>query len=591
MATQEVKRKLVAILSADVKGYSRLMGEDEKMTVRTLNAYKEVMTGLIQHHRGRVVDAPGDNVLAEFGSVVDAVECAVEIQKELKTRNAELSENRKMEFRIGVNLGDVIEDGEQILGDGVNIAARLESLSEAGGICISGTAFDQVENKLELGYEYLGEQTVKNIKKAVRVYRVLMEPGQAGKVIGREKLEPKHFPDKPSIAVLPFDNLSGDPRQESIADGVAENITTTLAKIPELFVIARNSAFEYKGKPIDVKKVAGYLGVRYILEGSIQKSGERIRITAQLIDASSGHHIWSEKYDREMRDFFALSDEITRNIAVALQIKLTEGEQARVFHRDTENLEAWALASQAWYLLQGFTKEDNARVRELAEQAVKLDPQYGFAWSLLAYSYLFDVRMGWCESPEEYFKKAIELNQKALTLNNGLFCATAMLGVIHLFKRQYEQAIEMGRRSIELGPNISASYMILSEILCYAGDFEEAITLGEKAIRLHPFCRYTYLNTLARSYRMVGRYEEALALYRQVLTRAQKEAFSPLPAYIGLADVYSEMGRVDEARTQALEVLRINPIFSLENWSKTELFRDAGHLEKRLTALRKAGLK
>jgi tetratricopeptide (TPR) repeat protein len=199
--------------------------------------------------------------------------------------------------------------------------------------------------------------------------------------------------------------------------------------------------------------------------------------------------------------------------------------------------------------------------------------------------------MGWCESPEEYFKKAIELNQKALTLNNGLFCATAMLGVIHLFKRQYEQAIEMGRRSIELGPNISASYMILSEILCYAGDFEEAITLGEKAIRLHPFCRYTYLNTLARSYRMVGRYEEALALYRQVLTRAQKEAFSPLPAYIGLADVYSEMGRVDEARTQALEVLRINPIFSLENWSKTELFRDAGHLEKRLTALRKAGLK
>jgi adenylate cyclase len=591
MTTQEVKRKLAAILSADVKGYSRLMGEDEKGTVRTLHACKEVMTGLIQHHHGRVVDAPGDNVLAEFASVVDAVECAVEVQKELKTRNAELPENRRMEFRIGVNLGDVIEDGEQILGDGVNIAARLESLCEVGGICISGTAFDQVENKLELGYEYLGEQTVKNIKKAVRVYRVLMEPDEAGKVIGQEKLEPKHFPDKPSIAVLSFDNLSGDPSQESIADGVAENITTTLSKIPELFVIARNSAFEYKGKPIDVKKVAGNLGVRYVLEGSVQKSGERIRITAQLIDATSGHHIWSEKYDREMRDFFALSDEVTRHIAVALQIKLTEGEQARVWHRDTKNLDAWALATEAWNLISRFTKEDNARVRELTEEAVKLDPQYGLAWSLLAYSYFNAARMGWCESPKEYFNKAIELNQKALMLNKDLFCATAMLGQVHLAQRQYERAIEMGRRSIELGPNIAVNYMTLAVTLYYTGNFEEAITLGEKAIRLHPFCPWFFLINLARSYCMVGCYEEALALYRQGLYRTQQEAVNPLPVHIGLVEVYSEMGRVEEAHTQALEILRINPGFSLENWSKTEPFRDAAHLQKRLTALRKVGLK
>ena len=503
----------------------------------------------------------------------------------------ELPENRKMEFRIGVNLGDVIEDGEQILGDAVNIAARLESLSVAGGICISGSAYDFVGKKLSLGYEYLGEHTVKNIEKAVRVYRVLTEPEQAGKVIGEEKLEPKHFPDKPSIAVLPFDNLSGDPSQESIADGLAENITTTLSKIPELFVIARNSAFGYKGKSIDVKKIAESLGVRYILEGSIQKSGERIRITAQLIDATSGHHIWSEKYDREVRDFFALSDEITRNIAVALQIKLTEGEQARVFHRYTENLEAWALATQAWNLVQRFTREDNARTREIVEQAVKMDPQYGFAWSLLAYSYFNAARMGWCESPKEYFNKAIELNQKALTLNKDLFCATAMLGLIHLAQRQYEQAIEMGRRSIELGPNIALNYVGLASTLCYAGNFEEAITLGEKAVRLHPFCPWYYLSYLARSYRMAGRYKEALALYRQILNRAQKEALSPLPAYIGLAEVYSEMGRVEEAHTQALEILRIDPSFSLENWSKTEPFRDATHLEKRLTALHKAGLK
>jgi adenylate cyclase len=636
MTTQEVKRKLTAILSADVKGYSRLMSEDEVGTIHTLNAYKEVMTGLIQLHHGRVVDAPGDNVLAEFGSVVDAVQCAVEIQKELKTRNAELPENRRMEFRIGVNLGDVVEDGGQILGDGVNIAARLESLSEAGGIYISGTAFDHVKNKLNLGYKYLGEQTVKNILEPVRMYQVLMEAEAAGKVIGEKKAKPRQWqratiglvvavivvvaavaiwrfylrpttppvglaskekmafplPDKPSIAVLPFVNMSGDPGQESFADGVTENITTTLSKIPEIFVIARNSAFEYKGKPKDVKKVAENLGVRYVLEGSVQKSGERIRITAQLIDATSGHHIWSEKYDRDTRDLFALLDDVTRNIAVALQIKLTEGEQARVWHRDTKNLEAWALATQAWDSVSiRFSREGNARGRELAEQAVKLDPQYGFAWSLLAYTYFNAARMRWCESPTEYLKKAIELNQKALTLNKDLFCATAMLGQILWAQGQYERAIEMGRRSIELGPNQSLTYVILSEILCYAGNFEEAITLGEKAVRLHPFCRYSYLAILAKSYRMAGRYEEALALYRQILYRAQKEAFSPLPACIGLADVYSEMGRVEEAHTQALEILRINPNFSLENWSKMELFRDAKHLEKRLTALRKAGLK
>jgi len=421
------------------------------------------------------------------------------------------------------------------------------------------------------------------------IWKTYLKPDR-GDVASIEKMA-LPLPNKPSIAVLPFVNMSGDPKQEFLSDGITENITTTLSKIPELFVIARNSAFEYKGKPIDVKKVAGNLGVRYVLEGGIQKSGERIRITAQLIDVISGHHIWSEKYDREMRDLFALIDDVTRNIAVALQIKLTEGEQARVFHRDTKNLEAWALATEAWNLIPRFTREDNARGGKLAEQAVNLDPHYGFAWSLLAYSYFNAAKMGWCESPKEYFNKAIELNQKALTLNKDLFCATGMQGQIHLAQRQYERAIEMGRRSLELGPNMPANYRILSEILCYAGNFEEAITLGEKAVRLHPFCPWHYLTTLARSYRMAGRYEEALVLYRQVLNRAQKEALNPLPIYIGLADVYSEMGRVEEAHTQALGILRINPSFSLENWSKTEPFRDAKHLEKRLTALRKAGLK
>ena len=419
------------------------------------------------------------------------------------------------------------------------------------------------------------------------IWKAYLKPGP-GDVASIEKMA-FPLPDRPSITVLPFVNIDRELAQEYFCDAVTENITTTLSKIPELFVIARTSALVYKGNPMDVKKIAENLGVRYVLEGSVQKSGERIRITAQLIDATSSHHIWSEKYDRDKRDVFALIDNVTRNIAVALQIKLTEGEQARVFYRETENQEAWALASQGWDLVQRGTKEDNARTRELSEQAVKLDPHYGFAWSLLAFSYFNAARLGWCESPQEYFKKAIELNQKALTLNKDLFCATAMLGQIHLYQRQYEQAIEMGRRSIELGPSIAVNYMILASILRYTGNFEEAIAQGQKAISLHPFCPWYYWLDLAMSYRMAGRYEEALKLYRQILTRASKEAFNPLWVYLGLADVYSEMGRVEEAHAQTLEVLRIDPGFSLENWSKTQPFRDAKHLEKCLTALRKAG--
>ena len=391
MTTQEVKRKLTAILSADVKGYSRLMGEDEEGTIRTLNTYKEVMTTLIQQQRGRVVDAPGDNVLAEFASVVDAVRCAVEIQKELKTRNAELPENRRMEFRIGVNLGDVVEDGEQILGDGVNIAARMESLADGGGICISGTVYDHIENKLPFGYGYIGEQTVKNIAKPVRVYRVLMEPGVtiprvtaetevkqrpwqktaliAGAILiviiaavaiwklyirpipptevaSKEKMV-FPLPDKPSIAVLPFVNMSGDPKEEYFSDGITEEIITALSKVPYLFVISRQSTFTYKGKPVKVKQVSEELGVRYVLEGSVRKAGDKVRITAQLIDAITGHHLWAERYDRDLKEIFALQDEITMKIITALQVKLTQGEQAAMIGKGTKNLEAFLKCLQS----------------------------------------------------------------------------------------------------------------------------------------------------------------------------------------------------------------------------------------------------
>jgi TolB-like protein/class 3 adenylate cyclase len=424
MAEEGFKRKLTAILSADVIGYSRLMRDDEEATVRDLAAHRVLITDIIQQHHGRVIDSPGDNILAEFASVVDAVNGAIKIQNSVKISNTGIAEDRRMEFRIGFNLGDVIEEEERIYGDGVNIAARVEGLASAGGISISGTVYEHIKDKLSLGYHYLGEQDVKNIPEPVRVYRILTEPDDAGKMVGAEKpkagkwrlaafsalaliifvvgalfiwnyhsrvqIEPASLdkiayplPDKPSIAVLPFDNLSGDPEQDYIADGISENIITALSYIPQMFVIARNSSFTYKGKPVKVQQVSEELGVRYILEGSVFKSGEKIRITAQLIDALTGGHMWSERFDRDLKDFFNLLDEITLAITVALQIELTDGEQARMWYDSTSNFEAWGHAVKGMGIFYNFGKEDMLKSRQLFEKALEIDPEYAHAVNML----------------------------------------------------------------------------------------------------------------------------------------------------------------------------------------------------------------
>jgi adenylate cyclase len=396
MATGDVKRKLTAIFSADVEGYSRLMGEDELATVETLTSYKETMGKLIRQHRGRVVDSTGDNLLAEFASVVDAVQCAVEVQQVLSAKNEALPEGRRMYFRIGINLGDVIEEEERIYGDGVNVAARMESLAEGGGISISGTAYDQLGKKLPLGYKYIGEQSVKNIEKPVRVYRVLPQAEAAGKVIGEKKPISRHWrwaavalivvvaalviwnfyfrppfepaseermafalPDKPSIAVLPFVNMSEDPKQEYFSDGLTEEIITALSKVPKVFVIARESTFSYKGKSVKVNQVAEELGVRYVLEGSVRKAEDRVRITAQLIDAIKGYHLWAERYDRDLKDIFAIQDEITMKIVTSLQVSLTEGETARMQAKGTNSLDAYLLFLQGWKETGSMNKDGN----------------------------------------------------------------------------------------------------------------------------------------------------------------------------------------------------------------------------------------
>ncbi len=633
MTEERMKRKLSAIFSADVEGYSRLMGDDEVATVRTLEDYRDVMADLIEQHRGRVVDSPGDNLLAEFGSVVDAVQCAVEVQRILKAKNAGLPENRRMKFRLGINLGDVIQEGDRIYGDGVNIAARIEGLAEAGGICISGNAYDQIENKLALGYEYMGKHEVKNITKPVRVYKVPMELGDKKvRVRRKRKTGPRPWqraslaagvilflavvafavwnfyfrpapppvevaseermmfplPEKPSIAVLPFVNMSRDPDQEYFADGISENIITALSHIPQMFVIARNSTFTYKGRPVKVQQVSEELGVRYVLEGSIQRSGDRIRVTAQLIDATTGHHLWAERYDRELKDIFALQDEITLKILTALQVKLTEGEQARLWST-TDNFEAWGNVIKGSSLFEEFRKQSNYRAQQLFEQAAKLDPDWDIAWIMLAWTHWAEARFGWTETPGESIKRAIEIAQKVAAINDTLPELHSLWSNIYLLQGKYEKAITEGRKGTTLGPNNALCHVLLAYAMNSAGRFEEAIDLMEKAIRLSPYSAPWYLMMLGDAYRMAGRYEDALAVGKQYLDRCRKGECNPCPAHMGLAATYIGLGRIEEARAHASEVSKIDPDFSLDKARKTISFKDPVHVERAIEALRRAG--
>jgi adenylate cyclase len=641
MTAQEVKRKLTAILSADVKGYTRLIAKDEAGTLQTLNTYKEAMVGLIQHHHGRVVDAPGDNLLAEFASVVDAVQCAVEIQKELRARNDKLPIHRKMEFRIGINLGDVVEEEDKIFGDGVNIAARMQSLADGGSICISGTVYEHIKNKLTLRYEYLGKQRIKNIVGPVKVYRVMIEPETLVSVVSRWKragvnywkrihpafkilvalvaagnalwqlyprsisrpveVTPKDkmievasrekmafpLPDKPSIAVLPFVNMSGDKEQEYFSDGITEEIITALSKVPDLFVISRQSTFTYKGKAVKVKQVSEELGVRYVLEGSVRKESDKVRITAQLIDALSGHHLWAERYDRDLKNIFALQDEITMKIITALQVKLTAGELATLWAKGTKNLEAYLKYMEAFANYSRQTKEGNALAKKLAEEVIALDPNYPRGYILLAQTHLWDILLGTTESHDQSMAKATELGKKALALDDSETSAHGMLGAIYVMSRQYDKAIAQVERTISLNPNSWDGFIRYGFILLNSGRPEEAIPVFKNARRLNPSPSQFYFLHIATAYRLTGRYEEAIETAKEGLRYVPNN----VNIYLQLTATYSMMGREEDARTAATEVMKINPKFSLVWYAKTLYFKNKSDVDKTLEALRKAGLK
>jgi adenylate cyclase len=629
MADEGFKRKLTAILSADVEGYSRLMGEDEEATVRTLTAYREVLFTLIQQHNGTVLDSPGDNLLAEFVSVVDAVQCAVAVQKEIKARNDELPENRKMQFRIGINLGDVIQEKDRIYGDGVNIAARLEGLAEPGGICISKTAFDHIESKLPYGYEFLGDQTVKNIVKPVGVYRVLMEPrvtvveemkavvvipfwrrkaSVAGVIAAvtaimgvavwnfyfrPPPIEPAsvermafELPDKPSIAVLPFENLSGDPQQEYVSDGISEAIINALSKVPRMFVIARNSSFTYKGKPVKVQQVAEELGVQYVLEGSVQRSGEKLRVTTQLIDALKGHHLWSEQYDIKMDDLLAVQDKIAMNILVETQVKLTDGEQVHLLKRETNSLKAYEKYLEASKYYNRTNREDMYKARQLYEEAIRLDPDFSGAYRGIAATHFWDAARRWSQDPGKSWQLATEYARKALDLDennsfNLLFWSRIVQG-----NGDHEQAIEICRRALKMNPNHAAAYEALAGTLFNAGRYEEAIPLQEKAGRLNPFPPASYYRNSGLYYWFAGRHEHAIAASKKALHLNPDD----ITTFRNLVAIYTTIGQEEKARVAAAEVLRLDPSFTIEREFKTMGWKDREGMERYMDSLRKAGL-
>ena len=581
-ANQKVTRKLTAIMSADVKGYSILMADDEVFTIKMLNEYRGIMSNCIGQYNGRVVDSPGDNVLAEFASAVDALQCAVEIQKRLKKENDRLVESKRLEFRIGVNIGDVIQDGNRIYGDGVNVASRIEGLSEPGGVCLSKSAYEQIKKKLDFGFEYMGEHPVKNISEPVSVYKVLIDSERSQPLV-EEKLE---LPDKPSIAVLPFVNMSGDPGQEYFSDGLTEQIINGLCKVSNLFVIARNSSFVYKGKPVNAQQVAKELGVRYILEGSVQKAADRVRITAQLIDATTGYHLWSENYDRDLSDIFALQDEITLKIIDALSIKLTLGEQARLWEGGTTSIQAFDKYMRAMDCFFRTNEKDNKQTRQFLKEAINIDKGFTLLYTMLGFTHIVDLSFGWSKSPIESFEHAEKNVEKALALNDSIDLTHSLLGWIYLFKRQHEEAIKAGERAIELNPNGAEAHALLAFILIFSDKIELAIKLLERAFRLNPIPRSNYYDFLAWAYFNIGQYEKAI----EVCEKAISGNPDYMPVYLQLAASYSSLYRPEEARKAIEEVLRINPGFSLEYYANTLPFKNQEKLDRYINALRKAGL-
>jgi adenylate cyclase len=582
----DTKRRLTAILSADVVSYSRLMGADEQATLNTLNSSRTVFRDHIATHEGRVVDTSGDSVLAVFDSVVEAIRCAIAVQQSLEELNTPLPVERRMQFRIGVNLGDVIEQGDgTVYGDGVNIAARLESLAPAGGITLSGQVHDFIEGKIEEPIEYIGEHEVKNIVRPIRVYQIGDAKAATEDTQSGEKKSPEfRLPNRPSIEVLPFTNMSEDTEEAYFADGISEDIITELSRFQELVVIARNSTFTYKGTAVNVQTVGEELNVRYILEGSVRKGGNRVRVTAQLVEAATGHHLWAERYDRSIEDVFAVQDELTGKIVATLIGKLLDSERRRSRKDDrTENLQAYELVLRGRELWLRQTKEDNIAARKLYKQAIAVDPEYGRAYASLAWSYISAYNEYWADDPEATLAKALAAARKGVAVNPASHSNRLALGQIYFFSKELNRALESCEKGIELNPNDPDGYVFLATSLSHNGAAEEALRRLDQAFGLNPNMPQWQQAIYIVAYFNARRYEEAITVW-------EKLDDPSIYFYRWIAATFAQVGRLDEARKMANKYLEAYPDFDLGDHVKRMPFRleeDSHHYKE---GLERAGL-
>jgi TolB-like protein/class 3 adenylate cyclase/tetratricopeptide (TPR) repeat protein len=580
------QRRLAAIVSADVAGYSRLMGRDESGTLAALKALRrEVVDPAIANHGGRIVKTTGDGLLLEFPSVVNAVRCAVEVQTAMADRTAELPEDKRIAFRIGLNIGDIIVEGDDIFGDGVNVAARLQEIAPPGGICMSSRVHEDVRDRLDTAFEDGGTQTLKNIARPVQVWR--WQPATA---VSPPALAPTALPlpDKPSIAVLPFQNMSGDPEQEYFVDGMAEDIITALSRFPTLLVIARNSSFTYKGKAVDIKQVGRELGVRYVLEGGVRKGGNRIRITAQLIDASTGNHVWADRYDRELTDVFAVQDEITATITARLGTSIERVEIDVSGRKSPSNLGAYDYYLRARAFRHNSSgREEGLQARAFCEKAIEIDPQFAPPYAEASYSYSREVAERWDVSRrQEAITKGLAMATRAIALDPALSIAHMTMGMLLFRARDYKGAATSGLRAIELNPNDPESYVARGNMLYYTNNSREALALFQTAQLLNPFYPPIYDYFLGRCYLGHGELDHAIVHSRACSRRLQN--FWPPQAI--LAAAYAHAGDMVEAQAALAEMMRLYPVGSLARYKQEGDYQPGPETDYLYEGLRLAGL-
>ncbi len=580
MTEERMERRLSAILAADIAGYSALMGSDEARTVRDLKGHQAAVLPMIGEFAGRIIDTAGDGIMAEFPSVVNAVECAVAIQTTMAQRNAAIEPTRRMQFRVGINIGDVVYDEVRIYGDGINIAARLEGIAEAGGICISSKVYDEITGRLDLACRDIGEQQLKNIARPVRAYHVRLDGAAPAAA------PPPALPEKPSIAVLPFANMSGDPEQEFFADGMTEDLITDLSKISGLFVIARNSSFSYKGRSVKVQEIGRDLGVRFVLEGSIRKAGNRVRITAQLIDAGNGGHLWAERFDRDLTDIFAMQDEVVEKIVGALAVTLTHGEEQRLRQRGTSNLEAYETWLRARELLSRATPESVAQAQRLYRRAIELDLNFSAPHAGLALASLSFYISNWTPDPAQALDEAERWARRAVELNEQEPVSHMALGNVLLWRRDHDGALAECRRMIALDPNFAQGYAATGLMLMYAGEPAAALKQIAVATRFDPLYPSIVLHFLAQANFSLGQYEIAA---RQLAERISRTPGTDASRML-LASCYGHLGRLDDARAAWAELLKVNPDFSLAQRARVMPYKNPGDFQRIIDGLAKAGL-